>query len=272
MILNIIIGKNSNLTKSLEKVLINSVSVSARNILENIDILKKYKNKKINIIFNNFQRATHLSKLDNATEYITNSILVTSKVLDNFKGSDINKIIYTSSSSVYGNNILCNESDELKPMNLHASLKVANEKLIEKFCNDNKIDYTIARIFNMYGGDDNFSVISKIIKSYQMNEELTIVNNGNAIRDFIYIDDVVDIYKKLLDIKNLKIINIGTGNGSSIKNILDFLFNKGVNIKIKNIFRDELKTSTADIRLLDERVNKENFTEIEDYLKKKLIL
>jgi UDP-glucose 4-epimerase len=193
-------------------------------------------------------------------------------VLDHFKGSDINRIIYTSSSSVYGNNILCNEIDELKPMNLHSSLKVANEKLIEKFCNDNKIDYTIARIFNMYGGDDNFSVISKIIKSYQTNEELTIVNNGNAIRDFIYIDDVVDIYKKLLDIKNLKIINIGTGNGSSIKNILDFLVNNGVNVKIKNIFRDELKTSTADIRLLDERVNKENFTEIEDYLKKKLIL
>lgn len=237
-----------------------------------MEILENYKSKKLNLIFNNFQRATHLNNLDNAEEYITNSILITVKVLDFFKATEINKILYTSSSSVYGNNILCNEKDELKPMNLHASLKVANEKLIEKFCNDNSVDYTIARIFNMYGGDDNFSVISKIIKAYKQNEELTIVNNGNAIRDFIHIDDVVDIYAKLLDIKSLKVTNIGTGNGSSIKNILDFLVNNGVDIKIKSIFRDELKISTADIRLLGEVVNKENFIEIEDYLKKELIL
>lgn len=46
----------------------------------------------------------------------------------------------------------------------------------------------------MYGGNDNFSIISKIIKAYKNNEEL---NNGNAIRDFIHIEDVVDIYSKI---------------------------------------------------------------------------
>lgn len=155
-------------------------------------------------------------------------------------------------------------------MNLHASLKVANEKLVEKFCIENSIDYTIARIFNMYGGDDNFSIISKIIKAYKNNEELNIVNNGNAIRDFIHIEDVVDIYSKILDKKDIKILNIGSGNGSSIKNILDFLNNHNIKIKTKNIQREELKISTADISKLKELLKKDTFFGVEDYLKKEL--
>lgn len=268
-----IIGKGSNLSSFLSKKIINSKLISSREILTNIEELNVLKdNLPINIIFNNFQPATKLNEFFNLENYVINSILTTSKVLDFIKNNQIvvNKIIYTSSSSVYGNNILCNENDELKPMNLHASLKVANEKLVEKFCIENSIDYTIARIFNMYGGDDNFSIISKIIKAYKNNEELNIVNNGNAIRDFIHIEDVVDIYSKILDKKDIKILNIGSGNGSSIKNILDFLNNHNIKIKTKNIQREELKISTADISKLKELLKKDTFFGVEDYLKKEL--
>ena len=268
-----IIGKGSNLSSFLSKKIINSKLISSREILTNIEELNVLKdNLPINIIFNNFQPATKLNEFVNLENYVVNSILTTSKVLDFIKNNQIkvNKIIYTSSSSVYGNNILCNENDELKPMNLHASLKVANEKLVEKFCIENSIDYTIARIFNMYGGDDNFSIISKIIKAYKNNEELNIVNNGNAIRDFIHIEDVVDIYSKILDKKDIKILNIGSGNGSSIKNILDFLNNHNIKIKTKNIQREELKISTADISKLKELLKKDTFSGVEDYLKKEL--
>lgn len=269
----IIIGKNSNLTNKLSNKLLDCNILSSREILSSSKILNELKEQlDINIIFNNFQAAINLNKFDNLESYISNSIVVTSRILDFIKNNRIkvNKIIYTSSSSVYGNNILCNENDELKPMNLHASLKVANEKLVEKFCMENSIDYTIARIFNMYGGDDNFSIISKIIKAYKNNEELTIVNNGNAIRDFIHIEDVVDIYSKILDKKDIKILNIGSGNGSSIKNILDFLNNHNIKIKTKNIQREELKISTADISKLKELLKKDTFFEVEDYLKKEL--
>lgn len=268
-----IIGKGSNLSSFLSKKIINSKLISSREILTNIEELNVLKdNLPINIICNNFQPATKLNEFFNLENYVVNSILTTSKVLDFIKNNQIvvNKIIYTSSSSVYGNNILCNENDELKPMNLHASLKVANEKLVEKFCIENSIDYTIARIFNMYGGDDNFSIISKIIKAYKNNEELNIVNNGNAIRDFIHIEDVVDIYSKILDKKDIKILNIGSGNGSSIKNILDFLNNHNIKIKTKNIQREELKISTADISKLKELLKKDTFFGVEDYLKKEL--
>lgn len=266
----IIIGQNSNLSKSLIRKLNYSILVSSRTLLEDINTLAEYKHQNINLVFNNFQSATHLNFLDNAESYVSNSILITAKVLDYFKNTHINKIVYTSSSSVYGNNILCNEKDELKPMNLHASLKVANEKLIEKYCSDNNIDYTITRIFNMYGGNDNFSIISKIINAHKKNKILTIVNNGNAIRDFIHIDDVVAVYVKLLKSKNIPIVNIGTGNGISIKTIIDYLKNNKIDILVENITKSELKISTADNQLLMSLIGKKGFKEVQDFLKEEL--
>lgn len=271
-ILTVIIGKKSNLSKRINNFLPDTVLISSREILKNIEIMSPYKKKEINLIFNNFQPATQLNMLHDSSTYITNAILVTSIVLDYFKESKINKIIYTSSSSVYGNNILCKESDELKPTNLHASLKVANEKLVEKYCYEHSIDYTITRVFNMYGGEDRFSVISKIIDTHLNNKELTIVNNGNAIRDFIHIDDVVFIYLKLLNIRDINILNIGTGEGSSIKSILDYLSNNGIKLKVKNILRNELKVSTSNSKQLHDIIKKYFFIKVEDYLKEKLNL
>lgn len=270
MITTIIIGKHSNFSNMLAKSLTHCYLISSRDIICNIDVLSKFRNKKINIIFNNFQPAIQLNNLDSAYDYVSNSILITAKILDYFTGSDINKIVYTSSSSVYGNNIFCSESDEVKPMNLHASLKVANEKLIDKYCSDRNIDYTIARIFNMYGGDDHFSIISKIINAYKNKEELTIVNNGNAIRDFIHIDDVVETYAKLINIKNIPIVNIGTGNGISVKTIIDYLKNYKIHIMVNNILKFELKISTADNQLLLNLIGNKKFKEVQEYLKKEL--
>jgi len=269
---NIIIGKNSNLSNQLSQKINNCFLISSRELLDNLNSLEKFKDKEINLIFNNFQPAIKLNAIDYAELYIENSILVTAKVLDYFKDTQINKIIYTSSSSVYGNNILCNEKDELKPLNLHASLKVANEKLVESFCIKNNIDFTIARIFNMYGGDDEFSIVSKIINVYKTADELMIVNNGNAIRDFIHIDDVVEAYKRLLIVKNIPVVNIGTSNGISIRSILEYLKNHGANLKTKNITKNELKISTADNSLLLNLLENISFIEVEEYLKKELNL
>jgi nucleoside-diphosphate-sugar epimerase len=271
MLINLIIGKDSNLSNTLLNRLDDCILVSSRQLIKDIKILSQYERKDINIIFNNFQTAVQLNDLVNSQNYIENSILVTSMVLEFFKetGTNINKIIYTSSSSVYGSNTLCNENDKLKPANLYASLKIANEKLIEKFCHDNKIDYTILRIFNMYGGDDNFSIISKILQSYRSNQALIVFNDGNAIRDYIHISDVAEIYKKILGIKNIKVLNVGSGQGICINNILNFLSSKGINIKTKNINRDELKTSTADTKLLH-YLTKINFININEYIEKEL--
>lgn len=266
----LIIGKNSNLTQALAHNISDCRILSSRELSSNINLLSPFKDQAINLIFNNFQTATRLNETEDTAQYIENSIGITSKILDYFKDTPIIKIIYTSSSSVYGNNIFCNESDEVKSLSLHAALKVSNEKMIEKYSTHRNIDYTIARIFNMFGGNDIFSIISKILMAYKNDSILSIVNNGNAIRDFIHIDDVVEVYLQLLTLQNIPILNIGTGEGNSIKNILTFLRNHHIDLNVQNIQKEELKISTADNTLLIKHVKIDTFINVESYLLKVL--
>ena len=270
--MTIVIGKDSNLSNHLIGKLNNSTVVSSRDIMSDVNVLSKYKDQEINLIFNNFQPAIKLNEMVNAEEYTMNCIGVTSKILNYCLTGNIkmNKIIYSSTAAVYGDNKCSVETDELKPSSLHASLKASNEKLIEKFCVDNKIDYTIVRIFNMYGGNDEFSIISKILLAIRKNKELTIINNGNSIRDFIHVQDVADIYVKLIDIKNVRVLNIGTGIGKSVKNIIKSFKKYDANISAKNIFLNEIKTSTANIEILSKLLNKKSFIQIEDFIKQEL--
>ena len=91
-------------------------------------------------------------------------------------------------------------------------------------------------------------------------------NNGNAVRDFIHIDDVVKIYSQLLFKKGLPMINIGTGDGTSIKNIIDSLRTKGINLNIENIKKNELKISTTNTDLLLNSIKIKRFKKVEDYI------
>lgn len=273
--LTLIIGKRSNLSKKLFASLDNSILVASHDIENNMsDIFKNHKNKIINIIFNNFQSSILLNDNSDFNDYITKSILNTSKVLTFLIANNIqiNKVIYTSSSSVYGNNKFCSESDQVKPMNLQGALKIANEELIKRFCVDHNISYTITRIFNMYGGNDNFSIISKIKNAYLNNEELNIINDGMGIRDYVHIDDVTEVYKILLynTSKIPQILNIASGNGKKLFDILNILSKNRIYINTNNIQREEINASIADIELLNQLVDIQDFINVQDYLLKKL--
>lgn len=269
--MTLVIGKRSNLSKKIFEKFDDCVLISSSEIENNLDSVLKYcKDDGINIILNNFQVSTLLSNNEDFDKYITQSILDTSRILSFLIDNNvrINKLIYTSSSSVYGNNKFCSENDQVKPMNLQGALKVSNEELIKRICEDNKINYTIARVFNMYGGDDKFSIISKMKDCYFENRVLNIINNGKAIRDYIHIDDVVAIYKILIDNieKAPKILNIANGKGSRVIDLLHALEDESLEIKVNNIHRDEISASIADVTLLNEYIDTESFMDVKVFL------
>jgi len=266
--LNIIIGKSSNLSQALQCNIEYTYLISSLDIVSQLEKINFKLYNKVSIIFNQFQKSTLLYNIERPIDYINRSLVTTSIVLDFIKSKSIkiNKIIYSSSSSVYGKNIDCSESSLTNPMSLAASLKISNEQLIKLFCENNNIDYTITRIFNMYGGNDSFSVISKIIHCSKNEKVLNLINNGESLRDYIHIDDVVFIYKQLLNMQSIPLVNIGTSNGKSILYILNILKENGIYIKTKSILRDELKVSIANNRLLLSILGKYKFYKLENYI------
>ncbi len=250
--LNIIVGKRSNLSNHLLDSLDNAIAISSSQAIEALSQLDWSQIDKVNLILNQFQPATRLNDLSSPTEYIDNAISTTANILMFIKdkSSKVNKVVYTSSSSVYGNNESCIETDVLQPLSLHATLKLANEKLVSQFCSAEDIDYTIARVFNMYGGNDEFSIVSKIIKAYKNQQSISLINDGNAIRDFIHINDVVEAYKVILVSNGIDMVNVASGQGKSVRIILDYLHERDIEISTSNIERDEISVSIANNAIL----------------------
>ena len=160
--INVIIGKNCSLTNELNKKIKNCIIYSARdpNLIDKIRLISK---KKINIIFNNFYPSRKISEVKpkDYNNFIRISLLSTTNVLNNLNPKYINKIIYNSSSSIYGfNKTNLKDSSNRK---LASSFKILSENLIYNFCSQNNINFNILRIFNLYNGiNDKFSILGKI--------------------------------------------------------------------------------------------------------------
>ena len=273
MIENIILGQNSLITKHLSKHLKNTNIFSANNFNEkNFNKIKE--KKRINLIFNNFYPSKNLNTL-NTKDYkklCALSLEKISMILEKVPPSRINKIIYTSSASVYRiPENLSNQKNDKFNRELYSSFKLAAEKMILNFANKKKKNYYILRLFNLYGDTrDKFSFIEKLIRLKKSNQRINLINNGNSIRDFIHVKDVAQIYKLLIEKKIKKgIYDLGTGKGYLIRDIIDYLnFSKSKIIKLNNI--NEIHNSIAKTRNLPEVLKNYKFLNLGVYLKRSL--
>ena len=145
--------------------------------------------------------------------------------------------------------------------------------LLKNFSNKSKIDLDICRVFNLYGQNDNFSIISKIKSVLKnKNEKLIIYNNGQSVRDFIHVKDVSKIYKKLLLKKGSDTIDIGSGKGLRIIDIVDSLKIPKKRLFLKKNFKNEISNSIANQKKLLEKIKFFKLRDIESFfkIKKKL--
>ena len=270
----VVFGKRSNLTKSLVKSL--SANDKILKVISTQDILaSKVDWEALNnstFIFNNFFPAKNISSINkkNLSISVDYAIKSTTIALDSIKKHNlkVKKIIYTSSSSVYAE---INQNTEVNPKNLFAMFKRLNESFISSYCNQNNIDFTIARVFNIYGGNDNFSVISKLIK-YKPGQIFNITNSGSSKRDFIHIDDVSYILSKLVDLPNTHFVDIGTGSSLSVCEIIDFLESNNFPINIKNTSIEENPFSVANMSLLHPIIGNDfRFKSVFEFLRNNLL-
>ena len=167
-------------------------------------------------------------------------------VLDSCKFNNILKIIITSSAAIYQNSD--NPVDEksiTKSLSPYGQSKLDMEKIIIQ----SKINYSILRLFNVYGNGFTSGVIANFKKNISENNSLTIFGDGKATRDFIHIDDVIDGI--ILSMKStFGIYNIASGNGTSISNLAKLfiqLSGKSLKIIYKSARAGEITYSVANI-------------------------
>ena len=202
-----------------------------KNILNNDNVILIEED----IIYHNFQKTyskyninyivhlageTHVDKsyccLKN---FIDNNITATHILLESLK---INKIpiIFFSTDEIYGesNNNKFLETDLYNPTNPYAATKAAAELLINSYIKSYNINIIIVRCNNVYGPNQhNEKVIPSFIDNAINNNFLSIHGNGDKVRDFVYVDDIIDAILILMNKGvNHEIYNIGYDNPISI--------------------------------------------------------
>ena len=196
------------------------------------------------------------------------------------KDSSLNKIIFSSTASVYGNQVgksFFSEEDKLNPQNPYAESKMKTEEFLKNNSNDFK--YIILRYFNVAGADlsqRTGQISKKSTHLIKVLSELVVgkrdyvevfgsdynTPDGTAIRDYIHVSDLADIHvevaKYLIRNNNSEIFNCGYGIGYSVLDVINSLnkiYGNDINYKLSERRKGDVEKLVSNIDKLEKHID-----------------
>lgn len=180
----------------------------------------------------------------------------------------VKKLIYASSSSVYGDTDILprKEGCEGRALSPYALSKKHNECVAHMWKDSYGISSIGLRFFNVYGpGQRHDSAYSAVIPRWINSEKLMVNGDGNCVRDFTYVDDVVAcIQSALYGKENHFIANVGTGIGTSLKDLAQIISQGKKEIEFKDPRSSDVHKSVACTLHLQSRIGYKPSTTIDE--------
>lgn len=260
-------GKEENL-----KQIIKCIEIQKTDIRD-FDQLKKTL-KKVDGVFHKAALTKVPESFIKPEEYNDVNVVGTDNVFKIAKEYNL-KVVYASSSSVYGNTekIPIKEDFPRNPINPYGKTKLDDEYLAEKYSSEN-LDVIGLRYFNVYGIGQTGSyagVITQFLNRLNENKPPIINGEGNQIRDFVYVKDVAQA--NLVAMKsNVKkgFFNIGSGKTISIKKLAEIMIDLS-GLDLEPIFdkklEGDIEKSQADTYLTSKMLGWKSETILKDGLK-----
>ena len=149
---------------------------------------------------------------DNPVETMDVEVIGTRNMIEAANINNVKKIMYASTSGIYGHSAFENVLTEeilVDPRTSYAMAKRYNEIYLASHHQEKGLNVVSLRFFNVYGGNqDNRMVVPLFFEQAIANEPITVFGTGKQTRDFTYIDDTVESCVKLMDIQGCHIVNI----------------------------------------------------------------
>ena len=242
-----------SLNKPTSKNLINNISyvIADTSNLENLE--KLFLNKKFNYIVNLAGYINHDLISGGGFSIIESQLNLLNNLVSIFNCKELIRFIQIGSSDEYGlNKSPQTESVRENPISPYSFAKSMNTQYLQMLNLTEHFPAVIIRLFLVYGPHQKFNrLIPFVIKSCLNNNRFNL-SEGSQIRDFCYVEDVVDAIIKSLSSNNINghILNIGSGENISVKEIVKKIctltklgepkFNKKLSrlIENKNLFPD----------------------------------
>jgi UDP-glucose 4-epimerase len=214
--------------------------------------------------------------------YTRNNILVTQKLLEAAKDKPTKKIIFASSSSVYGDtkDLPMREDSRPSPISPYGVSKLAAEQLCHLYFMNYNVPTVILRYFTVYGPRQRPDMaFHKFIKSLIEDKEIVIYGDGKQTRDFTYISDIVDANLSAMGSDAVgEVFNLGGRSQISLSEtikMLEEIMGKKARLKFTQKQYGDVKDTAADINKAKKHLNyipkvslKEGLTEQTKWLRK----
>jgi UDP-glucose 4-epimerase len=142
----------------------------------------------------------------------------------------VRKVVFASSVAVYGlpKALPIAEDHPTHPISSYGIAKLAIEKYLELFRRLYGLDYLALRISNPYGPYQNpmghQGVVGMFLHRVYNEEPLTVWGDGSALRDYLYITDLVDALERAAEVESQeRVLNVGSGRATSLKELLQLI-------------------------------------------------
>ncbi len=194
------------------------------------DLAELFENYKIDIVVHLVSTTVPATSNDNIEYDINSNLIGTIRLLNIMVQHNVLKIVFLSSGgTIYGeiSEPKVSEEHPTHPISSHGIVKLSIEKYLYLYHKLHNLDYLILRVSNPYGphhSSDKQGVINVFIRKILRNEKIVVWGDGSIVRDFIYVKDLANIISRFLEL-NLysQIINVGSGKGYSINQILEYI-------------------------------------------------
>ena len=141
--------------------------------------------------------------IKNPKSFIDSNLVGFSHILECCRNYQAEHLVYASSSSIYGSNTSLPFSvhdNANHPLSLYAATKRANELMAHSYSHLYKLPTTGLRFFTVYGPWDRPDMaLHKFARKINNGEEIEIFNYGNHVRDFTYINDVIEVLMRVIE-------------------------------------------------------------------------
>ena len=195
--------------------------------------------------------------IDNPDETLSVNVDGTKSIISAAESAEVKKIIFASSAAVYGDceHVPISEDSPLIPQSPYAVSKIVGEELLRM----SNIETCSLRFFNVYGPGQSSeggyaAVIPAFKKAISLGKECTIFGDGTQVREFINVNDLVQIISLCLEAIDLpQEMNVASGEGTSLLSLIETLNELNPSM-LPPVFSEEragdIHTSVADISRL----------------------
>lgn len=190
------------------------------NLEDRVNLPKLFNIQNFDCVINLAAQAGVRYSLENPMLYIDSNIVGFTNILEACRHFEVKKLIYASSSSVYGNSIEIPFSTENRvdyPISLYAATKKTNELMAYTYSHLFGIQTIGLRFFTVYGPWGRPDMAMSLFTDAILNDRpISVFNNGDLSRDFTYIDDIIEgilriTNKNKNEEKGYQLFNIGNG-------------------------------------------------------------